>query len=57
MLVLRRLMTALLLLICLAPLGKLLGMVLSFGADRHIAFEPVQTLAHSTALLGVQGLP
>ena len=54
---LRRLMTALLLLICLAPLGKPLGMVLCVGADGHIAFEPVHTQAHSTASLGVQGLP
>ena len=53
---LRRLMTALLLLICLAPLGKPLGMVLCFGPDGHIAFEPVHTQAHSIASLDVQGL-
>jgi hypothetical protein len=54
---LRRLMTALLLLVCLAPLGKPLGMVLCFGADGHIAFEPVHTQAHDTASLAVQGFP
>jgi hypothetical protein len=53
---LRRLMTALLLPICLALLGKPLGMVLCFGADGRNAFEPVHTQAHSTASLGVQGL-
>jgi hypothetical protein len=47
--VLRRLTTALLLLFCLAPLGKPLGMVLCLGADGHIALEPVHDRAHSTA--------
>jgi hypothetical protein len=53
---LRRLMTALLLLICLAPLGKPLGMVLCFGADGHIAFEPVHNQAQSPVSLAVQAL-
>jgi hypothetical protein len=47
--VLRRLTTALLLLFCLAPLGKPLGMVLCFGADGHIALEPVHDRGHSTS--------
>jgi hypothetical protein len=46
---LRRLTTALLLLFCLAPLGKPLGMVLCLGADGHIALEPVHDRAHRTA--------
>jgi hypothetical protein len=54
---LRRLITALLLLFCLVPLGKPLGMVLCFGADGHIAFEPVHTQVQSAASLAVQALP
>lgn len=47
--VLRQLLTILLLLCCLVPLGTPLGMVLCFGADGHIAFEPVHERAHSTS--------
>lgn len=47
--VLRRVITTLLLLFCLAPLGKPLGMVLCFGADGHIALEPVHDRGHSTS--------
>ena len=39
--VLRRLLTMLLLLFCLVPLGTPLGMVLCVGVDGHIALEPV----------------
>jgi hypothetical protein len=47
--VLRRPTTALLLLFCLATLGKPLGMVLCVGADGHIALEPVHDRGHSTS--------
>jgi hypothetical protein len=43
---LRPLITALLLLFCLAPLGSSLDMVLCFGVDGHIALEPVHDGAH-----------
>jgi hypothetical protein len=46
---LRRLTTTLLLLFCLAPLGKPVGMVLCFGADGHVAFEPIHDQADGTA--------
>lgn len=52
---LRRLTTTLLLLFCLVPLGKPLGMVLCFGADGHIAFEPAHDQAHGTAAPGIRG--
>jgi hypothetical protein len=52
---LRRLTTTLLLLFCLVPLGKPLGMVLCFGADGHIAFEPAHDQAHGTAAPDVRG--
>ena len=45
---LRRLITVLLLLFTLVPLGKPLGMVLCFGADGHIAFEPAHNRTHHT---------
>jgi hypothetical protein len=47
---LRQLTTALLLLFCLAPLGTPLGMVLCFGADGHIALEPVHNRSHNTSI-------
>ena len=47
--VLRQLLTILLLLCCLVPLGTPLGMVLCFGADGHIAFEPVHERPHSAS--------
>lgn len=53
--VLRQLLTILLLLCCLVPLGTPLGMVLCFGADGHIAFEPVHERAHSTSSPAVPG--
>jgi hypothetical protein len=46
---LRRLTTALLLLSCLVPLGKPLGMVLCFGVDGHIALEPAHNRTHNTS--------
>jgi hypothetical protein len=52
---LRRLTATLLLLFCLVPLGKPLGMVLCFGADGHIAFEPSHDQAHGTAASGTRG--
>jgi hypothetical protein len=55
MLVLRQLLTILLLLCCLGPLGTPLGMVLCFGADGHIAFEPVHERPHSTSSPAVPG--
>jgi hypothetical protein len=51
---LRRLTTTLLLLFCLAPLGKPVGMVLCFGADGHVAFEPVHDQADGTATPDIQ---
>jgi hypothetical protein len=42
-------LTLFLLFFCLMPLGAPLGMVLCFGADGHIALEPVHDRAHSTA--------
>jgi hypothetical protein len=56
MLVLRQPLRILLLLCCLVPLGTPLGMVFCFGADGHIAFEPVHERAHSTSLPAVPGL-
>ena len=47
--VLRQLLTILLLLCCLVPLGTPLGMVLCFGADGHVAFEPAHERPHSTS--------
>ena len=47
--VLRQLLTILLLLCCLGPLGTPLGIVLCFGADGHIAFKPA--ISAPTALL------
>ena len=47
--VLRRVITTLLLLFCMAPLGKPLDMVLCVGADGHIALEPVHDRGHSTS--------
>jgi hypothetical protein len=52
---LRRLTTTLLLLFCLAPLGKPVGMVLCFGADGHVALEPVRDRADGTAAPDIQG--
>lgn len=54
--VLRQLTTMLLLLFCLFPIGQPLGTVLCFGADGHIALEPVHDRAHGTASLAAQGL-
>ena len=54
--VLRRLVIAPLLLFCLAPFGKPLGMVLCFGADGHIALEPVHNRGHSTSAPTCAGL-
>jgi hypothetical protein len=51
---LRRLTTTLLLLFCLAPLGKPVGMVLCFGANGHVAFEPVHDQADGTAAPDIQ---
>jgi hypothetical protein len=48
MLVLQRLITLVLLLFCLVPLGTPLGMVLCFGADGHIGFEPMHDRSHGT---------
>ena len=50
----RRLTTTLLLLLCLAPLGKPVGMVLCFGADGHVAFEPVHDQDDGTAALDIR---
>ena len=55
MLVLRQLLTILLLLCCLGPLGTPLGMVLCFGADGHVAFELVHERAHSTSSPALPG--
>jgi hypothetical protein len=46
MLVLRRLITMVLLLFSLVPLGTPLGMVLCFGADGHIGLEPIHHRSH-----------
>jgi hypothetical protein len=56
MLVLRRMITMLLLLFCLVPLGTPLGMVLCFGADGHIGFEPVHDRSHGTTSPVAAGL-
>jgi hypothetical protein len=56
MLVRRRLLTTLLLLFCLVPLGMPLGMVLCVGADGHLAVEPVHDPAHRTTSPAVAGL-
>jgi hypothetical protein len=53
---LRRLITALLLLFWVVPLGSPLGIVLCFGADGHVAFEPVHDRAQGTASLADSGL-
>ena len=55
MLVLRRLITMLLLLFCLVPLGMPLGMVLCFGADGHIGFEPMHDRSHGTTSAAAAG--
>jgi hypothetical protein len=46
---LRRLTITLLLLFCLVPLGKPVGMVLCFGADGHIALEPAHDQTNGAA--------
>lgn len=53
--VLRQLLTILLLLCCLVPLGTPLGMVLCVGVDGHIALEPVHHGAHRTSSPTAQG--
>jgi hypothetical protein len=54
---LRRLTTTLLLLLCLAPLGKPVGMVLCFRTDGHIAIAPVHDQADGTAAPDIQVPP
>jgi hypothetical protein len=54
--VLRRLITMVLLLFSMVPLGTPLDMVLCFGADGHIGFEPVHGRSHSTTSPAAAGL-
>jgi hypothetical protein len=56
MLVLRRPMTMVLLLFYLGPLGTPLAMVLCFGADGHIGFEPTHDRSHGTTAPVAAGL-
>jgi hypothetical protein len=56
MLVLQRLITMVLLLFCLVPLGTPRGMVLCFGADGHIGFEPMHDRSHGTTAPVAAGL-
>jgi hypothetical protein len=56
MLVLRRLIIMILLLFCLVPLGTPRGMVLCFGADGHIGFEPMHDRSHGTTSPVAAGL-
>jgi hypothetical protein len=55
--VLRLFFAVLLLLFCMVPLGKPLGIVLCFGADGHTALEPVHDRVHRTAAPTRSGLP